>query len=150
MKVRRKGELVRVDLLPVEAEQLALLLDDLESLLESAPPDDPVRRRLFPKGYSDDDEAAAEFASMVDGDLQGARSDRIDACRAELPLAGGRMQLDTEAADRWIRVLNDIRLAIGTRLGVTEDDELDPGEQGAALYHWLTYTQEILVQHLMG
>ena len=149
MKVRRKGELVRVDLLAVEAEQLALLFDDLDSLLESAPADDPVRRRLFPKGYADDDEASAEFSSMVDGDLQGARSGRIDACRAELPLSGGRMQLDAEAADRWIRVLNDVRLAIGTRLGVSDDDELDPSEQGAALYHWLTYAQEILVQHLM-
>ena len=150
MRVRRKGELLRVDLVPVEAEQLGLLLDDLDTFLETAGPTDPVRRRLFPRGYSDDEEASSEFAAMVEGDLLGARTVRLQACRAELPANGGRFFLDAEAADRWIRVLNDIRLAIGTRIGVTEDDDLDPTEQAAALYHWLTYAQEILVQHMMG
>jgi hypothetical protein len=59
------------------------------------------------------------------------------------------LQLDDEAADRWLRVLNDLRLALGTRLGVTEQDELDDQEPAVQLYHWLSAVQDLLVGHLM-
>jgi hypothetical protein len=45
--------------------------------------------------------------------------------------------------------LNDLRLALGTRLGVTaEDDPDDPAfhaDGGRLLYHWLTWFQDALV-----
>ena len=51
-------------------------------------------------------------------------------------------------------MLNDLRLALGTRLGVTEDeptdiDPADPRAQSWAVYYWLTALQDALVQTAM-
>jgi hypothetical protein len=73
----------------------------------------------------------------------------LRACRAELPVDGGRMLVDDEAIDRWLRVLNDLRLALGTRLGVTEDSELDDSQPAVQVYSWLTAVQDLLVMQLM-
>ncbi|MGX7679017.1 DUF2017 family protein [Jatrophihabitans sp. DSM 45814] len=158
MKVRRKHATLRVDLLPQEAALLGDIFDDLAELLstDDAPYEqaagsvDPVIARLYPDGYTDDDEASAEFRQLVAADLRAERCARIQACRAELPVGGGRFELDDEAADRWIRVINDVRLALGTRLGVSETEELDPAAESTVLYHWLSGVQEMLVMHLMG
>ena len=66
------------------------------------------------------------------------------------------MRLAGEAAQDWLRALNDVRLAIGTVLGVTEDypDELpgaDPADPRSAylgVYYWLGYLQDSLVRAL--
>jgi hypothetical protein len=150
VKVKRRAAVVRVELQPGEAELLERLLDDLDELLAAADHDDPVVQRLFPDGYSDDEAASAEFAQLVGDDLRTERTGRTQACRAELASADTRLALTDEAADRWIRVLNDLRLALGTRLGVSEDAELDPRDEAAAVYHWLSAAQELLVDALMG
>ena len=53
----------------------------------------------------------------------------------------------------WLGVLNDTRLVLGTRLGVTEEEHvLDPADPDAgayALYQWLTMVQGDLVQELL-
>ena len=54
---------------------------------------------------------------------------------------------------RWLQVLNDVRLALGTRLGITEDEpDVDPGAPEAEprqLYYWLTALQDALVRAMM-
>jgi hypothetical protein len=40
-----------------------------------------------------------------------------------LPEAGGRIQLTNDQAHAWLKALNDVRLALGVRLGVTEEFE---------------------------
>ena len=65
------------------------------------------------------------------------------------------MRLTLEQADAWLTSLNDVRLSLGTALDVTEDmpDELpsdDPREPHLAVYHWLTWVQESLVQAMSG
>ena len=40
-----------------------------------------------------------------------------------LPAGGGRIQLTGDQALAWLKALNDVRLALGVRLGVTEDFE---------------------------
>ncbi len=50
-----------------------------------------------------------------------------------------------------MRTLNGLRLVLGTRLGVTEDD--DPSLQMTseyALYYFLGYLQECVVEALSG
>lgn len=172
MKIRRKAGLIRIDAQPAEAALLGSLLDDLSELLTEAesqldaqqrpaddsagePPrpslltDDPALARLFPDGYTDDEAASAEFRDLVAADLMSDRTARLARCRAELPADGGRFTLDPEAADRWIRVLNDLRLTIGVRIGVTEEDDLDPHEESTVLYRWLSVVQELIVEELI-
>ena len=60
------------------------------------------------------------------------------------------LSADSHAA-AWLSALNDVRLALGTALDVTEDmpDELpadDPREPHLNVYHWLTWVQESLIQ----
>jgi hypothetical protein len=108
-----------------------------------------VIQRLYPDGYTDDDEASREYRELVHSDLQAGRIGRLQACRAELPLGGGRMELDDEALDRWLRELNDLRLGLGTRLGVTEEDGLDDSQPAVQIYTWLTAVQDMLVMHAL-
>jgi hypothetical protein len=150
MKVRRKGAVLRVDLHETEAALLSVLFDDFALLLDGADSTDPVMQRLFPDGYTDDDQASLEYRELVTDDLRAERHGRLQLCRAEVPEGAGRFELDDEAADRWIRVLNDVRLTLGTRLGVTEEDELDLDLEAAQVYQWLTAVQDMLVTHLMA
>ena len=157
MKVgRRKGRL-RLRLEPVEVALLQSLLDELEAVLDGPDGDgaEAIRGRLVPDGYRDDPESAAEFRQLTADTLRAERDERIGACRAELARSGDVDITDPDAARRWIQVLNDLRLAFGTRLGVTEDErpELDPDDPDAelrAVYHWLSAVQDSVVSELMG
>lgn len=119
-------------------------------------PDDPVLARLLPDGYRDDPDAAGDFRRYTE---PGLRAGKVAAARTvlgTLPASGGRVRLAGEAAQDWLRALNDVRLAIGTVLGITEDyeydlDETDPADARSAyleVYHWLGYVQDTLVRAL--
>jgi hypothetical protein len=149
VKIKRKGDSVRVELQTGEADMLATLLDQLTDLLVEANGDDPVIQRLYPDGYSDDAAASEEYRELVTADLQEQRMARIGGCRAELIGRPGRLELDPDGVDRWLRVLNDVRLTLGTRLGVTEETDLDPALQTSQVYYWLTAVQERLVETAM-
>ena len=70
--------------------------------------------------------------------------------------SGGRIQLTGDQALAWLKALNDVRLALGVRLGVTEDFEEqwgrlkpdDPQWSAFEVYAWLGAVQESLVQAL--
>jgi hypothetical protein len=141
----------------------AAALADLEALLgEPGPgtratePTDPVLARLLPDGYRDDPEAAGEFRRYTESTLRSAKEQAARELLDTLPEAGGRIQLTGEQAVAWLKALNDVRLALGVRLGVTEDFEDQWGElkpddpQWAAfeVYAWLGAVQESLVQAL--
>ena len=131
--------------------------DDLAAMIglteNSELPSDPALARLLPDAYRDDPEASGEFRRYTE---QGLRSGKVAAARtvlATLPPKGGRVRLSGPEAQAWLRALNDVRLALGVRLEVTEDfDELvarmspdDPRLAYADMYHWLGYLQETLV-----
>jgi hypothetical protein len=164
MKVARRRGAVRIGLDPVEVTLFVSLVNDFLSLLEGAGdesgpaepdgPADPVLERLFPAGYADA-QAAAEFRALTRSALRDERVERAVASRDELVAGGGQVSLDAQAGTRWIQVLNDLRLALGTRLEITEDDDhvVDPqapDAQARTIYFWLTWMQDSLVQALMG
>jgi hypothetical protein len=132
-------------------------LEEMFALSDSALlPDDPVLARLLPDAYPDDPAAAGEFRRYTES---GLRSGKVAAARTvldTLPEAGGRVRLSADEAQAWLRSLNDIRLALGVRLEVTEDREAmveragQGGPQAAGLwvYDWLTLLQETLVEAL--
>ena len=120
------------------------------------PPEDPVLARLLPDAYGDDPEAAGEFRRYTEPDL---RSGKVAAARtvlATLPATGGRVRLSAGDAEAWLRSLNDVRLALGVVLGITEDyehefadlDPEDPREAYLHVYDFLTFLQETLVRAL--
>jgi hypothetical protein len=138
-----------------ETRLLSLLLDDLTGLLDDeSGPNDDVLQRLSPAAYRDDPEAEAEYRALTESSLRAERDERIAACRADLA-HGAEIDLgDPDAARRWIQVLNDLRLALGTRLGVTQDGEpdIDPDDPAARpwiVYSWLTAVQDAVVSELM-
>jgi hypothetical protein len=134
---------------------LSSLFDEVQTVLEGdADPSDELMQRLYPAAYRDDAAAEREYRSLTEASLRTLRSERIDSCRAELA-AGDDVDLgEPDVAERWLQVLNDLRLTLGTRLGVTEDDhpELDPGDpeaQPRLVYMWLTAVQDSLVSGLL-
>jgi hypothetical protein len=138
-------------------------LDDLARLLgqvgESGPatrPDDPVLARLLPDAYADDADAAGDFRRFTEQELRNGKAAAARTVLATLPEDGGRVRLSEEEAQVWLRALNDVRLALGVRLSITEDFEarlqdLDPADPRSAymwVYDWLTFLQETLVRAL--
>lgn len=156
MKVGRRRGVVRLTLSYDEAEVLAEQLNALATALtDEAGLEPPVRQRLFPDALRDDPAAAAEFRALTEQALRETKQERIGQCRAEIPPGGGEIQLDSEGVDRWLTVTNDLRLTLGTRLDVREDDDvrLDPDDPQLHLrvvYYWLTELQDNLVHAAMA
>jgi hypothetical protein len=121
-------------------------------------PEDPALARLFPDGYTDDPEASADFRRYTEPGLRSAKHERLATALSTLGEVPHKMLLDADEAQAWLGALNDSRLVLGERLGVTEDlEELisalgedDPRLALLWVYDRLTYLQESLVQALWG
>ena len=156
-RAARGGELV-ARLEPAEAGILGLLLDQLEQLLTADADDvgdDPVLGRLFPDGHRSDPELAADYRELTESSLRGAKADDLAMVRASLPAEGGEVRLDADQAGAWLRTSNDLRLALGTRLDISEDTEppeevAGEEDQQLAVYYWLTAVQGSLVDALVA
>ncbi|MEU9860400.1 DUF2017 domain-containing protein [Streptomyces sp. NPDC047971] len=151
---------------PVEGE------DPLAALFAegpSEPPSDPALRRLFPDAYGDEDEelraAAADFRRYTENDLRARkREDALAVIRSLDALSSGGeggaiLKLTADESRSWLGALNDLRLTIGTRLEVTDEDESgelyrlpdsDPRKPMVMAYLWLGALQESLVETLMS
>lgn len=181
---RRKGEVVLAGFEQQEAAVLRGLVSQLEDMLraraEEAPqdelaeltgirtgqtesPDDPVLSRLLPDFHRLDPDnptkesldSAAAMRSLHEPELLDLKVGVATVVLETLPRDGGDVRLDFEQADAWLKALNDVRLALGTALDVTEDmpDELPedaPRAPHLGVYHWLTWVQESLIQALTG
>jgi len=115
-----------------------------------------VLARLLPDGYRDDPDAAGEFRRYTEPGLRSGKQQAAQEMLDTLPDTGGRIQLTQDQAVAWLKALNDVRLALGVRLGVTEDFEEqwaslnaeDPQRAAFEVYAWLGAVQESLVQAL--
>ena len=129
-----------------ERELLRKLTGELEELLASDP-DDPSLRRLRPRAY-EDDEGEREFRSLMGAELESRRRENLRV----LEETAVRERLDPDELEAWLAGLNDLRLALGTRLDVQEDlfaDGFDPTAPNAyelAAYAFLTWLQEAAVE----
>jgi hypothetical protein len=138
----------------VEDAELAALEAMVHGPGADKPPDDPVLARLLPDGYRDDPEAAGEFRRYTEPALRSAKHQAAQEMLDTLPESGGRIQLSQDQALSWLKALNDVRLALGVRLGVTEEFEEqwgqlkpdDPQWSAFEVYAWLGAVQESLVQ----
>jgi hypothetical protein len=157
VRKRRDGSRV-VKLGEVESAVLAGLLDELDLIASDPSPADPVTARLYVDGYAEPG-AAADFRELTQASLQSDRRDRYGQCRAELPDGAGELLIEADELARWLMVVNDMRLALGTRLGVTADGFADPSGSdqlapdvyaGRVAYHWLAALQDDLVTSALG
>ncbi|MEU5751575.1 DUF2017 domain-containing protein [Streptomyces sp. NPDC047853] len=146
----------------------------------SEPPTDPVLRRLFPDAYGDPEgtpQAAeaeeqrahsAEFRRYTENDLRAGKRDNalavirtLDALASASAGAGedgAVLKLSAAESRQWLSALNDLRLAIGSRLEIADEDDTDllyrlpdedPRKPMVMAYLWLGGLQESLVATLM-
>ncbi|MFF1544716.1 DUF2017 domain-containing protein [Streptomyces sp. NPDC058291] len=144
----------------------------------SEPPSDPVLRRLFPDAYTDPEGASspqgadeqkahsAEFRRYTENDLRAGKRDSaltvirsLDALASQTVGGGGAvLKLSPQESQGWLRALNDLRLAIGSRLEITDEDDTDllyrlpdddPRKPMVMAYLWLGGLQETLVTTLL-
>ena len=120
-------------------------------------PDDPAMARLFPDAYTDDPEASLDFRRFTQRSLQEAKLAHARTVLQSLSKSGEKVTLGSGDIPSWLGFLNDARLAIGTRIDITEENhqeladlpEDDPRHGMFHVYDWLTYLQESLVQLLL-
>jgi hypothetical protein len=146
--MRRGGFQLRIP--PPERDVLAAVPPMLRSLLAGGDVDDPAMRRLFPNAFMDDEGASAEFDSVVRDDLLEQRLAALDTMERTLQAE----RLSEEELVAWLGAVNDLRLVLGVRLGVTEESNPedfadDPeSERAYGLYAYLSFLEEDVVRAL--
>ena len=133
-------------------------------------------RRLFPDAYGDPDgtpgakEAeeqkahSAEFRRYTENDLRAGKRDNALAVIRSLDAlspageGGAVLELSPDDSRKWLGALNDLRLAIGARLEISDEDDSDllfhlpdqdPRKPMVMAYLWLGGLQETLVTTLL-
>jgi hypothetical protein len=127
-----------------ERELLESLPAQLDELLDE--PANPDLRRLFPAAY-EDEQSQDEYSLLVGDELMDGRRRAL----ATIASTAGGDRLTPEQADAWLTGLNALRLVLGTRIDVTEDeppriDPRDPQAHETAIYVYLSWLQEQLVE----
>lgn len=166
---RASGQSVELRLEAAERQVLANLLGQLVDLIEpgsvqehddplarsvgiaaeAARPEDPAVLRLLPDAYRDDEEASGDFRRFTEYSLRREKVDRARTALATIDRADARGRVTMTGAEgrAWLLALNDIRLAMGTRLGITDDAGEDADRP--VVYDWLTWLQSSLVDALV-
>ena len=144
--------------------------DELEKITgiktgHSQPPEDATMGRLLPDFYRspgdtenpglNTDSLNAALRSLHEPAIISAKREAGQRLLETVPPGGGRLELTSDDAHAWIAAINDVRLALGTMLGVGPDGpERLPDNHPMAghldVYQWLTVLQEYLVLALMG
>ena len=143
---RRRGGRFRVRLSVEERRVLSALPGQLREALAEG---DPSLYRLFPPAFDDDDAANEDYAQLVG---QGLVEGKLLAL-GELERTAHAETLTEADLEAWLGALESLRLALGTQLDISEEsylafDESAPDAQRLALYHWLSWLQEEVVQAL--
>lgn len=142
----------------------------------SEPPSDPVLKRLFPDAYGDPEGTpgpkdaeeqkaySSEFRRYTENDLRAGKRDSALAVIRTLDAlnpvddGGAVLKLSPDESRQWLGALNDLRLAIGSRLDIVDEDDTDllyrlpdedPRKPMVMAYLWLGGLQETLVSTLM-
>ena len=122
--------------------------------------DDPVLQRLFPNPYPHDAEAASDFRRFTERDLKTKKISEAQVVLQRLSETGQGsrdVRIPPEEVDQWLRTLTSVRLAVATRLGITDAEsaeelaelpETDPRTFMVSVYDWLGFAEETLISAL--
>jgi Domain of unknown function (DUF2017) len=150
---------IRVRLGLDEVAVLRGLPEQLRAVLTEGA-DDPVNRRLFPPAYleAEDAERDAEYRRLMQDELVQGKLAKLEVVTGTLDRGSSTVRrwtvdLTAEEAAAWLGVLNDLRLALGVRLDITEDfdgqvDDADPRAPGMHLLSYLGWLEEHLLEAL--
>jgi hypothetical protein len=135
-----------VELPSDERDVLAALPGQLREALEAG---EPTLYRLFPPAHTEDDAANEDYAQLVGPALVEGKLLAL----SELERTARATSLDENELGAWLGALESLRLALGTQLDVTEESYAplkasDPDAARLALYQWLSWLQEEVVQAL--
>ena len=140
-----------------EAGILRGLAGEMRLLLEAdVPPEDDVMQRLFPPAHDDEREQEA-YEQLVGSELRRVKVEALEVVERGLAGEGAlSIELTQEEVGDWLRMLNDLRLAIGTRLQVDDTkmerpfDPDDPEAPALSVLHWLGWLQGMVLEELAG
>ena len=143
---RRRDGTYRVRLPADERDVLAALPGQLREALDAG---EPTLYRLFPPAFVDDDAGNAQYAQLVGAALLDGKLAALSA----LERTAHAESLTEDELRTWLGGLESLRLVLGTQLDVSEEsygplDRNDPAAPRLALYHWLSWLQEEVVQAL--
>ncbi|MCA1833819.1 MAG: DUF2017 family protein [Actinomycetota bacterium] len=154
---RARNGRIELRLAPQETDVIRPLFSQMLDVLGADEQPDDLRR-LFPPAYPDDDAAQQEFIHFTRDELLAAKKQALKT--ADATLERGRWKrgylavaLNDEEQHAWLGALNDLRLFLGTRIGVTEDmfdDPADAEDPAGRLYLFLGWLQQHLVDALLG
>jgi hypothetical protein len=186
---RRVGDECVARFAPQEVQVLRQCAAHLAAMLADEPDhDDPAIERLFPDVYPEDPAQQEEFRRLTQDDLKSAKLEQAKTMLVDLIDNGGvrvsefesgilddgsleaegiessrEVRLPEDRADLWLRALTDVRLILGTRLGVEDDTDIYAEIDAAVgrnptsarvsqltVYAFLTRLQESLVEAMMG
>lgn len=131
----RRGKKIRAEFAPEDVELLRSLQQGVRAALRNVDPDDAVIARLFPPAVTGDARADEELRSLLRDDLMSSRRAGLDALVAILDRCKPvrdvlRVDLVDDEPLLMLGVLNDVRLAIGARVGIEhlERDQIEPDD----------------------
>lgn len=124
---------------------------------------DPALQRLLPAANRQDDQAAAEFRRLTEDGLRRRKADNVTTAILALRREGSHVEISPAEAQAMLVALTDVRLVLGERLGLRDDEDVERLEESvadlpddapivyaAAVYDFLTWLQETLAAALLG
>lgn len=130
------------DLLTILPERMLASLEELAHPQSVVP---EALRRLFPPAYPTDASAENAYVRLVREDLLDHHRDALTMLRDSAHVT----HLDEHGAESWLTSLTDLRLMLGTQLGISEDDLIidasDPDYYDWVCYHYLSQLQHEIV-----
>jgi Domain of unknown function (DUF2017) len=146
---------------PETADPFDALVADLQVAQdEPEVSEDPVLNRLFPSAYPDDPASSSDFRRYTERDLrtQKVAEAQVVLNRLEATALGAHdLKIPRDEVEAWLRTLTSVRLAVATRLGITDTEtaerladlpEEDPRSFLVSVYDWLGFAQETMVNAL--
>jgi len=149
VKPARKGTF-ELRLPPEERDLLRSLGPQMREVLTQDDAPDAAVDRLFPVAYPTDEDRQTEYRLLVHDELLASHLGALTV----LEETADAERVSADQLSAWMRAVNEVRLVLGTRLGVTEDgderpsDLRDPRSAAFAVYDYLTHLQGEIIDAL--
>jgi hypothetical protein len=146
---------------PESADPFDQLVKDLQADPDQPEiSDDPALKRLFPNAYPHDAHASSDFRRFTERDLKTKKVTEAQVVLDRLGQTGlgsHDLRIPPAEVDAWLRTLTSVRLAVATRLDITDSESAerlaelpddDPRAYMVSVYEWLGFAQETLLSAL--